>query len=67
MTHSKNNNVCSISSTDQLAQNLAYLHFDLVISFLILDLNAVEMVLEISNELVTLMPSIGFVLQYYMT
>ena len=47
-----------------LITTTAYSHFDIVISFLILDLNAVEMVIEIFNELVTLMPSIGFALQY---
>ena len=58
---------CSVSCTDQLAQILVYLHFDLVISFLILELNSSEMVLEMLTELIILMTSIGLFLHYYIT
>ena len=51
---------CSVSSTDQLAQILVYLYFDLVISFLILELISAQMVLEMLTELIILMTSIGF-------
>ena len=53
------NTLCSVSSTDQLAQILVWLHFDLVISYLFLDKNAVEMLVEMLIELILLEPSIG--------